>query len=65
MQRFRLIEDDASHWYLIPAEKVTDFTDWVEYHGDYNEGIWDGEDFDKYRINGGVTSVTFIDPQFN
>jgi hypothetical protein len=60
-ERFRFVQDDDAHWYLIPAHKRKQFDKWVE-AGPY----WDnykGEDFSKDAIGCSPSQYTFTDPK--
>jgi hypothetical protein len=56
--RFRLIQDDDSHWYVIPSDQLEAFQRWVT-AAPYWEG-YSGRDFDADRING-PPHFTFAD----
>lgn len=51
MLKVQLVQDDSSHWYIIPNELVDDF-----YDDEVNESMIDSGAFDqkwkKYRVNG-------------
>ena len=55
-----LRQDDASHWYLIPEEKLAEFSMLMEHV--YNNDSLDAcdlvnEHFDKYRLSGGPENL--------
>lgn len=55
--RHRFLRDNDGHWFLIPARLSVDkFWSWVG----AMEGLgkWDGEDLEKYRIDGGPGHYT-------
>ena len=63
-KRYRLIQDNDSHWYLIEANQEDNFNKWVEFaEGETDEYI--GTDFDSKRLSGSPSNVTFTDPQEN
>lgn len=54
---YTLVQDDYSHWYLIPRELRDEFEKWMaawndyEYKGD-NAVIWDSDiNFNEYRLD--------------
>lgn len=47
--KYRFIQDEDCHWYLIPADKVDDFNRWVEC-GPYWDG-YEGEWFEDYSCD--------------
>ncbi len=51
MDRRKLIQDESSHWYLIPVELEQEFYHWMDA---MDEGgmEWNGYDFDYCRIDG-------------
>jgi len=63
-----LRQDESSHWYLVPSDKVGDFdalTSQIERYEEYTDK-W-GElvnkfidDFDKYRTGGGVSHLKVL-----
>jgi hypothetical protein len=57
--RWMFIRDDSGHWYMIPAAKQAQFNDWVQ---DIENGTETTEDFDRYRLPGSPSDVTFTDP---
>lgn len=67
-ERQMLVSDDSGHYYIIPVNKEQAFDAWGAWFTNnendadgYEE--YDGEEFDSYRINGGPSSITFLDPQ--
>jgi hypothetical protein len=61
-QRFRLSRDDDGHWYVVPAELVQVFDNWVE--ATSNDLDWIGENFERYSLGGDPSNVTFTDPKW-
>jgi hypothetical protein len=62
-QRFVFRQDDDSHWFLLPLEKVDKFDRWLEYvYGD-GDVKFEGEDFNKYMTGRAVSYFSFTDPQ--
>jgi hypothetical protein len=53
--RFYLDQDDDSHWYVIPADRATDWEDWCD-SGAETVPEW------AQRVGGAHTLVTFTDP---
>lgn len=60
-KRQRFVQDDDGHWYLIYAEQVQMFEQWV---------VWmngNGPDphtrFEFNRLAGSPSVITFVDPQ--
>jgi hypothetical protein len=64
-ERFRFVQDDSCHWYVIPADKKNAFIAWVVYMSDEGENYvpYEGEEFDNFRIDGGPSWYTFTDLQ--
>ena len=60
LKRYRLMEDNDGHWYIIPAAKVEEFWAWIkamEDHGDMNNA------HGFIPLGGSPHSVTFTDWQ--
>jgi hypothetical protein len=57
--RLRLVQDDSSHWYAIPADKKAEFELWEKTFGWRNHDFYEGEDFQQYRLNMHPTNYTF------
>jgi hypothetical protein len=73
-QRYCFVQDNDSHWHLIPADKKDGFNAWLE----HEQKLWGetrseeefekvkneykGEDFNDYRIGGGIEGYTFENP---
>lgn len=65
-KRFRLVQDDDGHFYIIPADAQEKFDLWVAWSGDLD--AIDGDqveypDFDSMRLDGDPSRVTFVDPK--
>ncbi len=60
--RFRLIQDDSSHWYLIEDGQENDFYDWERWVEAYCPKGYTGPEFDGNRIDG-YHRLTFTDPK--
>ncbi len=58
MNKFRLIQDDDCHWYVIRADQSDEFYEWEQAQADCVE--WSGHDFNENRVNG-PQSVVFDD----
>lgn len=64
IQRFRFASDDDGHHYLIPAQDLEQFNEWVlSFEEDY-EYDYTGKSFDEFRING-EHQYTFLDPKLD
>jgi hypothetical protein len=61
--RWRLVEDEDGHWYVIPADKERDFDFWVEATQTEQEDKRLGTDFEQYRLPGSPSNITFVDPK--
>lgn len=48
---WRMVQDDDSHWYLIPKPVYDKFLDWVEWTCSEHEMEYSGPDFELFRIN--------------
>ena len=59
-ERFAIVTDNDSHWYLIPAARKTEWDAWADIPSD-DERAWTEPDFAK-RIDGPYR-LTFTDPQ--
>lgn len=55
-ERYRLVQDDDCHWYLIPFNQEKVFREWVE---DWNSE----DDFDKYRLNSHLSCYAWRKPE--
>lgn len=62
MVRYRFMKDNDGHDYLVPADKWQEFFAWVE-AVEKDSRLYDGEDFDKYRIGCNPGFYTFTDPK--
>lgn len=62
-QRFRLEQDDSGHWYAIPTEQKMQFDEWLLSFENYEGLIYDGPDFEEYRLNMHPSNYTFTDFQ--
>lgn len=54
--RYRMIQDEECHWYVIRVGQVEEFNQWQDAMADCEK--WDGFDFNDVRVNGPHT-VTF------
>lgn len=56
MQKVKVEQDDSGHWYIIPNDLVTEFSNDLE-----NEDIVDSGQFDakwgKYRTGGRINNI--------
>jgi isopenicillin N synthase-like dioxygenase len=61
--RFRLVQDDSSHWYSIPADKRAEFDAWCasfeREEEDDDDYRYEGEDFEEYSLNMHPSNYTF------
>jgi len=70
-QRFKFLQDNDSHWYLIPVEQEQAFESWVTYMAGEPDQEEAGEieyqfqdyRFEDRRISGPVEAFTFTDPK--
>lgn len=60
-QRFRMQQDDSSHWYVVPVEQEAAFNEWSE--GGYEENPEPPEG--AWQIGGWPGLVTFTDPSYD
>jgi hypothetical protein len=57
-ERFRFIQDEDGHWYIINVKDVHDFYDWVRWTmSDMLEGC--DLDFESARCHAGIGDYTF------
>lgn len=54
-QRFKLVQDDSDHWYVIPVEREEEWTEFEE-----DEDNWDVPEWAK-ALNGSPSHITFSD----
>lgn len=59
--RYRLVQDNDCHWYLIPADKGEEWDEWCDIPDD-DERSWDAPDFAQ-GLNGSPSAVTFDNPR--
>lgn len=60
-KRFTFVQDESSHTYLIDSDDLTEFDSWVEATEDGLEHLYEGKDYNEFRVEGGL--FTFIDPK--
>lgn len=63
--RFRFMNDDDGHWYLIPAGEEKQFEKWLKagpYWENYNI---DDKDYEGCRIGGSPSDWTFEEPRLD
>ena len=53
MSKYCLVQDDSSHWYVIPVEHAEDFDEWVQ-----NEDDWDTPEYAE-EVGGSPSLVEF------
>jgi hypothetical protein len=58
--RYFLDQDSSCHWYLVRADKRTEWEAWNELNEE-DERAWEPPEFAK-RLSGGPMGVTFTDP---
>ncbi len=56
-----LVRDDSAHDYCIPAELVGSFYRWVDR---YLDEVWQGLDFDEFRLGGARSQLEFENPVY-
>lgn len=54
--RYRMIQDEECHWYVIRVGQIEEFNQWHDAMAECEK--WDGFDFNDVRVNGPHT-VTF------
>jgi hypothetical protein len=55
--RFRLIQDEDSHWYVIRSDQEDEFNEWQDAMSE--SAPWDGHDFSEDRVGGSPSRVEF------
>lgn len=58
--RFILTQDNDSHWYVVPVDKMAEWDAWLEIDAD-DERAWDAPDFAR-PVGGAPSLVTFENP---
>jgi hypothetical protein len=58
--RYVLVQDNDSHWYVIPEGKQAEFNAWLEIDSD-DERAWDAPEF-AHAVGGAPSAVSFKDP---
>jgi hypothetical protein len=61
--RFYLGTDNDGHWFVIPADKRDEWSEWLDIDSD-DERAWDAPDFAR-DLGGNPSCVTFENPRFN
>jgi len=61
--RYRLVQDDSSHWYCVPADQLEQFNDLLErsINEDYDAEGEFNRLFTHCRLNMHITNYTFTD----
>jgi len=59
LNRYRLVQDNDCHWYVIPANNYPDFICWVDAQENDIDEFDEGIDYNKYRINCSPSLLTF------
>jgi hypothetical protein len=59
VERWRLAQDESSHWYVIPADALSEFEEWASYTYPENATKYKGQDFTDYSLGGSPYGVTF------
>jgi len=62
--RYRFLQDNDCHWYLIPEEQAQVFEQWSALTDDNDKEFRDYR-FEDRRISGPVEAFTFTDPKEN
>jgi hypothetical protein len=57
---YMLVQDQSSHWYLIPADRRPEWDAWSELDED-DEAAWDAPEF-AVPVNGNPSRVVFSGP---
>jgi hypothetical protein len=60
IDEWRLVEDDDGHSYVIPADQLEDFEDWVDNVTNGCAYLME-KDYEQYYLNTHPTSVVFKD----
>lgn len=61
MTRFALAQDNDSHWYVVPVDKMTEWDEWLELDPECDEA-WEAPEFAQ-RVGGSPSLVTFENPE--
>lgn len=56
-KRHRFVQDESSHWYIIPADKHSEFEEWLEL-GEDDPVAWTPPEW-AYMLNMHISSVSF------
>lgn len=59
-----LVQDNDSHWYVIPVERLGEWESWLEigYLDEFGDPRWDWEPAWADRVGGSPSLVRFILP---
>ena len=60
MERFCLVQDNCSHWYVIPVLQIPNWSRFCSY-ADNDERNWNVPEFAK-AVGGSPILVSFVDP---
>ncbi len=60
--RFFFDQDESSHWYMIPLSLKSRWLSLNSQNDDESNDLVDSE-FGEYRTNGGITDISFENPQ--
>lgn len=60
VERFKLLEDEDGHWYVINVNEEAEFEKWV--FATYNDLEWHGKDFQSCEVGGSPSQITFTNP---
>jgi hypothetical protein len=47
---WRIVNDDHGHSYLIPADKKSEFREWVAHTNSDGDGFYTGDDYNDCRL---------------
>lgn len=61
--RFFLAQDNDTHWYIVPADRIDDWREWLSIDSD-DERAWEVPDFAR-PVSGSPIRVTFTDPEIS
>lgn len=61
MKRFFFAQDCDGHWFLVDADRRSDWDAWTALDGD-DEAAWDAPEYAQ-ALGGGYQGFTFTDPK--
>ena len=60
-ERYRMEQDNDSHWYVIPVARQPEWNAWLEIDSD-DERAWEPPEFAQ-QVGGSYCLVTFTNPE--